>query len=201
MISSNCFARILLVILFPFSLTVAQKDECANPRSAVCRDHIASVTQASFAAQLPDLRVHAFDDVMVFAAPKEFKNQEDRAAFRNVLQKEGLEKALCDFGFKEVRVESSANAVLDALPGEQYDISCSDPEGNKPFEFRGVIPGTTTLATVKEQTSGLECVAKAHQRQVNCISKGINEEYFYMFADGILAGVQYSFHHLRYPQY
>jgi len=36
---------------------------------------------------------------------------------------------------------------------------------------------------------------------VNCSQKGINEEYFYLFVDGTLASVEYSFHHLRYRGY
>ncbi len=205
-----CLARFLFVVSFLCSLVAAQTDDCANPRSVVCREHVASVAQASFSTQFPNLRVRAAGDVIVFADPKVFKKQEDRTSYHAVIQNGDLETRLCTFGFKKVRIESSATTTsAGAVPGEQYDLRCPETEeppnisveGNKPFDFRGFIPGTTTLIAVKQQVSGLECVVKANQRQVNCLSKGINEEYFYMFADGILAAVEYSFHHLRYLQY
>jgi hypothetical protein len=123
-----------MVVLRPMSVTAAlgQQDAagpgCAGIRSIECRAKAASTVQAAFSAKFPNIRVRAAGDVIVFADPKLFEKQEDRASYRSVIQSGGMEAQLCTFGFKKVRFESSVKPTSAAVPREEYDLRCSGTE-------------------------------------------------------------------------
>jgi hypothetical protein len=93
-------------------------------RSVDCQQKAASIVQDSFSANFPNAHVRAFGYVLVFADPELLKRQEDRTSYLSVIRTSGLEAQLCRFGFKTLRIESSANATLEAVPGQEYHLRC-----------------------------------------------------------------------------
>jgi hypothetical protein len=100
-------------------------DVCRGVRSAACRDKAAAVTQEKFNATLPDVRVRAVGDKIVFSDPSLFRKHDERAAFHQLPETQTLENALCQFGFVKIRIESAA---APAIMRDDYDLNCPGAE-------------------------------------------------------------------------
>jgi hypothetical protein len=93
------------------------------PTAVECREWFASGLQSSLRKDFPETLVRASGDLIVFTNPRVFEKRDDRSSFYEaVIQKSSLAASLCSFGFRKVRVESSAN--LEAAVGEESDLHC-----------------------------------------------------------------------------
>jgi hypothetical protein len=123
---------------------------CAADSDA-CRSRIASMVQEDFSKAAPKMRTGVLGDVIVFADPKLFEEQESRTSFRGIVQTKGLEAQLCRFGFKKMRLES-ADAPSETISGDEYDLRCPESEG--PTKAKVELPSRAFSSSPAALSSG-----------------------------------------------
>lgn len=98
-------------------------DKCSISPSAECREGFAGKLQLAIRKLIPDVKVHAVEDVIVFDSAK-FKDQQWRTVIRGNIQKTtAMEQQLCSYGFKMVRFESSGAPASG--PMSEDNLHCS----------------------------------------------------------------------------
>ena len=135
------FAGVLCVMLFSSLLVAAQTDDCANePSPGACRQEAAGILQSELGKSRASMQVTSVGKTLIFADPESFRSQADRAAFHNDPKTAVLEKDLCRFGFKKIRIQATSKENS----GEEYDLVCQDagkPKGQdagKPRDEAGI---------------------------------------------------------------